>query len=256
MLKLKKAAIYKAIAVVLCIFIAFEAHYLLAFQTTNTMREQFEQAKKAYFEEDYELARTILEEYVAQLDALEGFDNLKGETYLLLGAAYEALKDKEPAIKYYCLAKDILGQGATIEGIKLVKLRWYWAKCPIKVAGVVGKRKRKSTGAFIGVLVGLGIITGFFWYFFFSKNSPLKFETKDNESDGDSDEDYVFSSQCFSTEWTVTLNSKFEGGSGQVIVDPWPIVGPIPNENNEWYEVFTVQITIEGIQYFKSFELL
>ncbi len=248
----RKVAIYKVITIFLCIFMAIEAHYLMAFQMSGNPGEQLEKAKEAYFAGDYELAKTTLEESIVQLETLEGSESLKGETYLLLGATYEALKDKELSIKNYCLAKDLLGQGTTIEGIKLEKLRWYWAKCKKKVAGVAGKRKRRSTGAFIGTLVGVGIIIGFFWYFFFSGKSPLKFSDKDD----DLDEDYVFTSQCFSTEWTFNLTSNFEGGPGKVTVTPWPVTGPIPNENNEWFDYKTVLIEVtEGIEFFKSLEL-
>ena len=253
---LRKNIFCKAITIILCIFLVFEAHYLLALQESDVLSEQFEKAKEAYFAGDYESAKSILEDYVAQLETLEGSETLKGETYLLLGATCEAQKDKELAVKYYCLAKAFLGQGITIEGIQLQKQRWYWARCPRKVAAAAGKRIKRSTGALIGTLVGIGIFIGFFWYFFFSKKSPLKFPEKDDESDGDSDEEYVFTSQCFSSEWTFNLNAVFEGGAGQVTVTPWPFTGPIPNENNEWFGYASVQVFItEGLEFFESFEL-
>ncbi len=252
---LKKTTLYRAIAIVLCVFLAFEAHYLSAFQASDPLQDKFEEAKESFFASDYESARIILEGYVAQLETLEGFDTLRGQTYLLLGATYEALKNKELAIKYYCYAKDILGNKVTIEGIQLVKQRWYWAKCPKTDASVTGKKKRRGSGAFIGTLLGLGIIASFFWYFFFSKNSPLKFEGKNGDS-GNGDENYVFSSTCFTTGWEVEIFSDFGGGPGEVIVTPWPLVGPIPNESNDWASEVEFNITINGHEFLRDFALV
>ena len=62
---------------------------------------QYEDGHGAYCAGDYEGAKVILEKLVSVLDRLEGWESLKGETYLVLGATYEALKYKELAIKYF-----------------------------------------------------------------------------------------------------------------------------------------------------------
>lgn len=251
MLNLKKAAIYKAIAAVLCIVMVFEAHYLFAFQASNSLQDKFEEARESFLAADYESARITLEGYIAQLESQEGFIELRGQTYLLLGATYEALKNKELAVKYYCYAKDILGTGVTLEGIQLVKQRWYWAKCPRTEASITGKKKRRNSGALIGTLVGIGIFASFIWYFFISKNSPLKFEK--NGDTGNGDENYVFLSSCFTTEWEVEILSDFGGEPGEVIVTPWPVVGPIPTESNGWISEVEITISINGAENLRYF---
>ena len=103
--------------------------YLGVFATEKARDEaaalnaQFEEAKKKFFAEDYEGARLELEKLMSTFAALEGWEILKGETYLLLGATYEKLKYKELSVKYYCKAKEILGVGKTIAGLELKKLK-------------------------------------------------------------------------------------------------------------------------------------
>lgn len=82
----------------------------------DTLLVRFDEARSAFFAEDYEGAKGLLERLVADLDRVEGRDTLKGETYLLCGAACEKLKYRDLSVKYFCLAKDILGEGRTIEG--------------------------------------------------------------------------------------------------------------------------------------------
>ena len=61
--------------------------------------------------------------------AIDGRDTLKGRTYLLAGAANEKLGFIEPAVKYYCRAKAILGEGITFQGLELKTLKYYTADC-------------------------------------------------------------------------------------------------------------------------------
>jgi tetratricopeptide (TPR) repeat protein len=137
------------------------------------LNAQFEEAKKKYFAEDYEGARLDLEKLMSTFAALEGWEILKGETYLLLGATYEKLKYKELAIKYYCKAKEILGVGKTIAGLELKKLKYYKEECRA-VAGRTGARKGSFLGKALGFILAVGIIGGVVWYLFFSKNAPFK----------------------------------------------------------------------------------
>ena len=91
----------------------------------DPLETAFAQAREAYFAAKYEDAKTVLEKLIADLAAVEGRDSFKGETFLLMGATYEKLKLKELAIKYFCRAKAILGEGKTIEGLELKKLKYY-----------------------------------------------------------------------------------------------------------------------------------
>ena len=139
----------------------------------NALNAQFEEAKKKYFAEDYEGAKAELEKLMSTFDALEGWEILKGETYLLLGATHEKLKYKELAVKYYCKAKEILGEGKTIAGLELKKLKYYKEECRV-VAGETGAKKGSFLGKALGFLLGAAIIGGVVWYLFFSKNAPFK----------------------------------------------------------------------------------
>jgi len=137
---------------------------------------QFENAKKAFFEKDYEKAKEMLEKLEEKLATTEGRYTLKGETFLLMGATYEKLDYKKLAIKYYCKAKEILGEGKTIKGLNLNELKYYKEACKT-VTGAVAQEtiKRKSSiGKVIGALVFLAAVGGLVWYLFFSKNAPLK----------------------------------------------------------------------------------
>jgi hypothetical protein len=153
--------------------------YLGVFATEQARDEaaalnaQFEEAKKKFFAEDYEGALLDLEKLISTFAALEGWEILKGETYLLLGATYEKLKYKELAVKYYCKAKEILGVGKTIAGLELKKLKYYKEECR-PVAGQTGAKKGSFLGKALGFLLAAGVIGGAVWYLFFSPNAPLK----------------------------------------------------------------------------------
>lgn len=145
---------------------------------------QFESAQDAYFREDYSTAKTTLEKLTITLKTEVGWDFFKGEIFLLLGASCEKLEYKNLALNYYCKAKELLGEGKTIEGLDLETLRYYKEMCkPVVAAYGVKKEKRKGGGGgkFIKTIIGLALIGGIIWFLFFSKNSPLKKKDKDEE---------------------------------------------------------------------------
>lgn len=135
----------------------------------------YNRAKIAYFAAAFGVAQAILEQLITDLGNVEGREVFKGQVFLLAGATYEAQKFKELAIKYYCRAKAILGEGKTIEGLELKKLKYYGENCAgAAVAGAVIRPKKKSfLGGLIGTLLGLAVLGGVVWYLFFSKNAPL-----------------------------------------------------------------------------------
>ncbi len=138
---------------------------------------RYNQAKIGYFAGAYEASRAVLESLITSLGAIDGRDTFKGQVYLLAGAVYEVLKFKELAVKYYCRAKAILGEGVTIEGLKLDDLKYYGEKCGgAAVAGTAVRtagRKKSWFGGLFGALLGLALVGGLVWYLFFSKNAPL-----------------------------------------------------------------------------------
>ncbi len=202
---------------------------------------QYEDGYRSYLAGDYDGAKVILEGLVSIIDTLEGFESLKGETYLVLGAAYEALKYKELSIKYYCRAKAILGVNVTVDGIRLSKLRWYKAKCPTGAAAArVVVRKRRGGGGFIGFILGLAILGGLIWYLFINENSPLK--KKDSGTS--------YSSSCFSTEWSFYHETYWGATAGDVTFEPSQ-QAPFPQDSNDWEDEVTYTLTV-GAGNFKS----
>ena len=200
---------------------------------------QYEDGYRAYLAGDYEGSKVILERLVSIIDTLEGFESLKGETYLVLGAAYEALKYKELAIKYYCKAKAILGVGVTVDGIRLSKLRWYKAKCPTGAAAArVVVRERRGGGGFIGFLLGLAVLGGLIWYLFINENSPLKKTDEGGGSSGGTS----YSSTCFSTEWSFYYETHWGATMGDVTLTPNQ--SPFPQDSNDWEDEVTYTLTV------------
>lgn len=143
---------FSSLNIYLSIFAAPQAR-----EEAAALQAQSEEAKKKYFAEDYEGAKLALEQLVSTFAALEGWDVLKGETYLLLGATYEKLKYKELAVKYYCKAKEILGVGKTIAGLELKKLKYYKEECR-PVAGQQGAKKGSFLGKALGIILGVGLL--------------------------------------------------------------------------------------------------
>ena len=202
---------------------------------------QYEDGYGAYLAGDYEGSKVILERLVSIVDTLDGFESLRGETYLVLGAAYEALKYKELAIKYYCKAKEILGINVTVDGIRLSKQRWYKSKCPTGAAAAkVAVRKRRGGGGFIGFILGLGILAGLVWYLLFSKNAPLKKLLEDLEG-----ATLVSNaSACYSTRWKWHISSSWKGSIGTVTFTPNS--APFPQPSNSWEDEVTYTLSISG----------
>jgi tetratricopeptide (TPR) repeat protein len=124
--------LYKIISVILCLFLAFEAHYILAYQTAEEINEVYDIAKEAYLDGDYIVAKGYLEFLKATLTDTKGRDALRGKIYLLLGATYEKIMYHNLALKHYCMAKEILGEGESIEGINLDILKIYKMPCETK----------------------------------------------------------------------------------------------------------------------------
>ncbi len=202
---------------------------------------QYEDGYRAYLAGDYEGAKVILERLVSIIDTLEGFESLKGETYLVLGGAYEALKYKELAIKYYCKAKAILGVGVTVDGIRLSKLRWYKAKCPTGAAAArVVVRERRGGGGFIGFLLGLAVLGGLVWYLLFSKNAPLKKLIEDIGGTTLTSS----SSACYKTGWKWYITSSWKGSIGTVTFTPND--APFPQPSNDWIDNVDYTLSIQG----------
>ncbi len=166
---------------------------------------------------------------------------------MVIGATYEALKYKELSIKYYCLAKEILGVGGTVDGIRISKLRWYKAKCATGAAAArVVVRERRGGGGIIGFLLGLAILGGIIWYLFINKNSPLKKE--DSGKDSGSSDTHVFTSSCFTTSWFWHVSSTWSGSAGTIDLVPNPVteMRPRPTENNNWSDTFDFEIQKNG----------
>jgi tetratricopeptide (TPR) repeat protein len=243
---IKTWTIAKILAVVLCVLIAAEAQWALAGQAqqADPLTAQFNAAKAEYFAGKYEDAKIILEKLIAELGRIDGYDTLKGSTYLLAGATYEKLKLKEPSVKYYCRAKEILGQDKTFEGLDLRTLKWYKEICP-GAAGIIAPesaapRPRRSGGGFIWTIIGLGVIAGLIWYLFFSKNAPFKKAEEEAVT--------TFSSTCYTTLWKFSISSEWSGSAGTVTLTPDVLAGnyPKPSQNNNWEDQVTYTLSATG----------
>ncbi|MBM3296248.1 MAG: hypothetical protein FJY83_01475 [Candidatus Aminicenantes bacterium] len=198
------------------------------------LRSSFERAKRLYFDEDYEGAKLELEKLMNALAPLQGWEVLKGHTFLLLGASYEKLKYKELAVKYYCRAKEILGAGKTFEGLDLKKLKYYKEACGAVAARTAGRGGSSFLGRALGTLLTLAALGGLVWYLFFSPNAPLKKKT----------ETYVFKSSCFSTLWTWEAKAEFTEPGG--VVSLTPNEAPQPSEGNNWEDSVTYTLSASG----------
>jgi hypothetical protein len=183
-------------------------------ETLDPQAARFLRAKELYFGKDFEGAKKVLEAILIELNTLQGKELLKGQVCLLMGATYEALKSKESAIRYYCLAKTLLGEGKTIQGLDLKSLKFYAEPCGGgAVAGAAstgtGAGGRTGIGKVIGALLILSVIGGLVWFLFFSKNAPLgsKAETKT-----------TFSSACFTSLIDLHTSATWEGAAGSVSI--------------------------------------
>jgi len=137
----------------------------------------YNRAKISYFAAAFGFAQSLIETLIADLGAVDGRDVFKGQVYLLAGAIYEAQKFKELSVKYYCRAKQILGEGKTVEGLELKKLKYYNENCAgaaaLAGAAAAPKKRKSFLGGLVGMLLGLAILGGVVWYLFFSPKAPL-----------------------------------------------------------------------------------
>jgi tetratricopeptide (TPR) repeat protein len=187
----------------------------------DPLAARFAEARETYFAGEYEAAKEILEKLVAELAAVRGRDTFKGEVYLLTGAAYEKLKFKALAFKYYCLAKDILGEGKTIEGLKLKDLAYYAQDCrQPQTYAKIPRHGRGGGGKFLGSLLGLAALAvgGYFLY-----TKVLK--KKDGGGGGGGGGNYDSDYQAWSC-WSAEANS---GSSTLPTIAPANGWNPNPN---------------------------
>jgi Flp pilus assembly protein TadD len=198
------------------------------------LNERLAGAKNLFFSGDFEGAKAEAEKLAAEFASLEGFDVIKGETYLLLGAAHEKLKYKELAVKYYCRAKEILGANRTFAGLELKKLKYYKEECRAVAGRTAARRGGGFLGKALGTLLFLGALGGLVWYLFFSPNAPLKKKA----------ETYEFTSSCFSTNWIFNVNATFTEPGGQIVVTPDS--APQPSQNNNWEDSVTYTLSTSG----------
>ena len=131
----------------------------------ETVREdpylvRFNKAKISFFAGDHQQAKDVLEKLITDITDLSGRDTFKGEVYLLAGATYEKLKFREPAFKYFCLAKSILGRGRTIDGLKLKDYKIYKKDCPEGAVYAKAAKKKKGGAGILGTLLGLAVLAG------------------------------------------------------------------------------------------------
>jgi hypothetical protein len=193
---IRNKSFIKVIAIFVAVLFVFQGEYIFAIQQQDQQQVTeggekevdplimaFEKGKKQYFEGDFEGAKATFEPLVAQLAEVEGRDILKGEIYLLTGATYEALKYKDPAIKYYCLAKKMLGKGKTVDPLELKELKYYKKDCPSGVVGYAGKRKKKGLGI-VGTLLGLAVLAaaGYLLYKYVIKKDDDESNEQENQT--------------------------------------------------------------------------
>jgi hypothetical protein len=252
MATIKRWTLCKILAVMICLVIAGEAHYALAFQNpagtaaqADPQEAKFHAAKEAYAAGKYEEARDLLQKLAADLEVIEGRETLKGATYLLLGADYEKLGSRDLSVKFYCRAKAILGVGKTIEGLDLKKLKYYGDSCTGSSGSVAGIERSGSGGSFFGSVFKFVLLTallsGAIYALFFAPWAPFKKKSKsDSSSDSSS-----FTSACFRTDWRVDIQSEWQGNSGTITFTP-DGVAPNPNQNNGWDDSVTYTLSTSG----------
>jgi hypothetical protein len=193
---------------------------------------RFAEARRALFAEDYEGAKALLEKLVADLAQVQGRDTLKGETYLLAGASYEKLKYKDLSIKYFCLAKDILGEGRTIEGLKLKDYKHYRAECRLVAVAGAAAAKKRGGGRFLGALLGLAVLAvgGYFLY-----TKVIKKKDEDEQKDIYYETEYQ--------AWNCWHAQATSSSSTPPTISPSSNWAPLPSHGNNYDSTSTVSIT-------------
>jgi hypothetical protein len=209
----------------------------------DPLTESFIKGRDAYFNRRYEEARSVLEKLIKDLSAVSGRDSLRGQTYLVAGAAYEKLELKGTAIQYYCEAKTILGTGKTIPGLTLKELLYYGEKCPGESGVFAGPqveagRRSPTIGGVLRTLFYVAMLGGVIWFLFFSKNAPFK-----SLIGGSGASEY--SSACFSTFWKFEGTVEWAPGQeGTLRLEP--NVFPQPSQNNGWDDTVSYALTAVG----------
>jgi len=213
-----------------------------AVAATGDLDIKFTRVKEAYFADNLDYARGLVETLMSDLGQVGGRLALKGETYLLAGAIYESLKLRDLAVKYYCLAKSILGEGKTFEGLSLRSLRYYNDPCEPAGAAIAGREvtgtsRGRGSSVMSTILKSLLIsaaVSGLIYYLFFSKNGPFKKKDKT-----------TYNSSCFSTFWKFTVEGVWEAGQ-QGTITLTPDAFPNPTENNSWQDQVTYTLAATG----------
>ena len=184
---IKEYSICKFLAIVLSILIAGQIHFAFSAQE-ETPEAKFKAAVTEYTNGNYGSARTILTGLTQAVEKNEQNKIFLGNTYLLLGASEEMLKENEAASAHYLKAKEFLGEReATIEGLSFSDLNIYHSVFSAKsaqdkaaapktqaVAAQPGSKKRSFLGKALGLVLIVGALGGLVWYLFFSPNAPLK----------------------------------------------------------------------------------
>jgi hypothetical protein len=198
----------------------------------DVFQGRFDEARTAFFSGNAEGARIILEPLIADIAGVDGRDVLKGEIYLLAGAVYEKLKYKELAVKYFCLAKGILGQGKSIEGLVLKDYKYYKADCrPVPAAARVVKRKG-GFGRFLGTLLGLAAV---------AVGGYLLYTKVIKKKDEDSNKDIYYENEY--QAWTCWYASATSSSSTKPSITPADNWAPNPSFSNSYDSTTTVSIT-------------
>ncbi len=200
--------------------------------TVDVYAVRLDDARNAFFAENYEAAREILEKLVTEIAPTEGRDTLKGEIYLLSGATYEKLKFKELAIKYFCLAKKILGRGKTFAGLELKKFKYYKHDCPQDAVYVKVGKKKGGIGRFLGTLVGLAVLAvgGYFLY-----TKVIKKKTEEDNGNIYYENEYQ--------AWNCWFASAHSTSATLPTITPRDTWAPNPTHANGYDNETTVSIT-------------
>ena len=209
---------------------------------TDDLTIKFSRVKEAYLSDNMDYARGLVETLLADLGQVGGRLALKGETYLLAGAIYESLKLKDLAVKYYCQAKTLLGEGKSFEGLNLRTLKYYGEPCRETGAAIAGRSvagpARGRGGSLMGTvlksLLVSALVGGLIYYLFFSKNGPFKKKSGDGN----------YSSSCFSTFWKFSVDATWSGAKGTITLTPDAY--PNPTENNNWQDQVTYTLAATG----------
>jgi len=204
-----------------------------AIKAEDVYEVHFNEGKTAFFAENFQQAKTILEKLISEIAQVQGRETMKGEIFLLSGAIYEKLKYKELSIKYFCLAKGILGKGNTFAGLVLKDYKYYKKDCAPQGAYAKIGRKKGGFGKFLGTLLGLAALA-IGGYFIYTKVIKKKTDTDDN-----SNIQYETEYQA----WNCWLASAASHNSTLPTISPNNSWAPQPAFSNSYDNESTVSIT-------------